>query len=129
MLKAVTVLLPLCTVVSVGVKDSEIIEVPEAEGVKLTLQLAPVIPGTRMQLVWSKAPVAPVKEKLTEPTGVIAALPVEVSSTVAVQDEGVLTITGVAQVTVVDVVRRSIVILAEVVVLLLLWAVSVAATA
>ena len=92
---------------SVAVNEPEIIAVPVAEGVKWTPQLAvPVTPATRLQLVKSKAPVTPVKENMTEPVGVRAVPPVEVSITVAVQEDAVFTTTGVTQDTVVDVERR-----------------------
>ena len=51
---------------------------------------------------------------------------VEVSTTVTVQMEGVFTVMGVEQLTVVEVVRGLIVTVAEAVVVLALWAVSAA---
>jgi len=51
--------------------------------------------------------------KNTVPIGVTAVPALEVSITVTVQEEGVPTVTGVSQVTVVEVVRRLTMIVAE----------------
>ena len=74
----------------------------------MTRQLAePVVPvEVRVQLVKSKLPEAPVDEKVTVPAGVIAAPPVAVSFTVAVQAEVPETTIGLTQLTEVRVDRR-----------------------
>ncbi len=58
---------------------------------KFTLQVAvPVAPGASVQLDESKEPAAdPPAEKFTVPVGVTAVPPLVVSTTVAVQEEGV----------------------------------------
>lgn len=115
---------------TVGAKEADIIAVPVIEGVKFTLQLAvPNITGEGAHVPWlsGKVPVAvPVAEKTTTPVGVKAVPAVEVSITVAVQEDAVPTVTGVSQVTVVEVARRLTVIVAETVDELPLWVVSVA---
>ena len=64
--------------------------VPEADGVKVALQLAvpAVEPATRVQGEPVKPPVAPVEPKVTVPAGVIGEPIVELSETVAAQLEG-----------------------------------------
>jgi hypothetical protein len=66
------------------------VAVPEADGVKVALQLAvPVVePATRVQGEPVKAPAAPVEPKVTMPAGVIGEPILELSETVAVQLEG-----------------------------------------
>ncbi len=72
---------------------------------KVTLQL----PAVRVQLPdMLKVPVTlPVEEKATVPEGVSAVPALEVSVTVAVQEEAVFTVTGVLHMMDVEVVRRA----------------------
>ena|SRR5213593_4188250 len=81
--------------------------VPTVEGVKCTAHVAvPVNPAVSVQVVWSKAPETPANEKATAPNGVRDVPPVEVSVTVAMHVEDVVTMTGVSQLIDVDVERR-----------------------
>src|SRR5215470_10112860 len=87
--------------------------VPVAVGVKLTLQDAALaLTLVKVQLFWSKFPASPVALKLTEPPGVRGVPPLEVSLTVAVQDEDWLRKIGLTQLIVVALVRRLTVIIA-----------------
>jgi len=81
--------------------------VPVAVAVKDTEQL----PETRVQAAELKDPAGPVSVNLTPPVGVTG-VPGEVSDTVAVHDEDWFTITGLEQITVVEVARRFTVMLA-----------------
>ncbi len=128
MLAGLEVVLPPWAVsVEFGAKEPEIRAVPVADGVKVKLQVAVGnVPGSISQLPDElKLPVAvPAETKFTFPAGKTAVPALEESATVAVQDEGVFTVTGLVQFTLVEVERRLIVILKAVAVLLALWAVS-----
>ncbi len=85
-------------------------------GVKVDVHVADAVVPPRVQVV--KVPVTPVSESATVPVGVLNA-PGEVSATMTLHVDGLFTVTGVVQLTVVVVVRRVTVILA--VPLLPLW--------
>ena len=86
--------------------------VPVAVPVKLTVQL----PAVRMQLGALRPPV-PIDVKVTVPVGTIAVPPAEVSATTTLHKEAWLITTGLAQVIVVELVRRPTMIVAAALVL------------
>jgi hypothetical protein len=71
--------------------------VPVAVPVNVTEQ----VPAARVQVVELNEPVGPVSLNVTVPVGTVL-VPAEMSATVAVQEDGWLTTTGVMQVTVVE---------------------------
>ncbi len=103
---------------SLGANEPLIKAVPVADGVKFTLQVAvPRTPPAGAQLPDElKLPAAPVEWKVTVPEGVRAVPAVDVSKTVALQEEAVFTVTGVLQVMDVEVLRRLTVMMKAVVV-------------
>ena len=127
MIADIVVALPLWAP-SVGVlKEAEIVNVPAAVNVNVTLQLAvPITPGERPQL-GARLP-GMLETKTTPPPGVTGPPAAEVSDTEALHVEGAFTGTGVSQVIDVEVVRRLTVMLAEIVVELPLCVSPVAGT-